>query len=101
MTDGNHNHRFWKWVTGVLSVLLLTAITGYIRSEIKRDQFEKAVMELLVGFGVKQDLMGKRVDKNAQWIVDWSAVLKVPERDQRQDSHIEELTRRVTALEGQ
>jgi len=46
-----------------------------------------------------QGLMGKDVNANAQWIRDWANVLRVPERDQRQDSAIEELKRRLTALE--
>ncbi len=91
MTTGlphNHNGRFWKWVAGVLGVLLVAAIVGLVASIRKMERVQTT-----------QEIMGKDVATNKKWIADWSAVLKVPERDQRQDSNIEELTRRLTALE--
>ncbi len=55
---------------------------------------------------VRQERMGEDVAVNARWIADWYAVLRVPERDQSQDSAIEELirqyeevTRRLRMLE--
>ncbi len=87
--ERNHNHRFWKWVRGILGVLLVTAVVGLVGT-IRQVQHLRTT----------QDLMGKVVEKNTKWIADWYAVLRVPERDQRQDSAIEELTRRLRALEG-
>ena len=46
-----------------------------------------------------QEMMIRSIDVNAQWIRDWSTVLRVPERDQRQDSELEELERRLNMLE--
>ena len=84
----NNNQRFWKWLTGVLGVLLVSSIIALVGT-IKQIEHMKTT----------QDLMGKEVDKNAQWIRDWYNELRVPERDQRQDSAIEELTRRLMVLE--
>lgn len=78
----NHNHRFWKWVTGILGTLLVVAVVT-IAGTIK--QIER--------LQTRQDRMGEDVETNTKWIADWYAVLKVPERDQHQDSAIEELTR--------
>lgn len=90
------NGRVWKWVSGVLGVLLVAAIVGLVTSIRKIERVETT-----------QELMGEDVATNTQWIADWSAVLRVPERDQKQDSDIEalkqqgeELKRRLTVLEG-
>lgn len=86
--SAEHNHRFWKWVSGVLGVLLTTAIIALIGT-IKQVEHLRTT----------QVLMGEAVAENAQWIRDWYNELRVPERDQRQDSAIEELTRRLAVLE--
>ena len=85
----NHNNRFWKWVTGVLGVLLVAAVVALAGTIKQIERLETT-----------QELMADAVEVNAQWIRDWYNELRVPERDQRQDSAIEELTRRLTALEG-
>jgi len=84
----NNNQRFWKWVTGVLSILLVTAIIALVGTIRQIEHLETT-----------QELMDKVVAANAQWIRNWYNELRVPERDQRQDSAIEELTRRITVLE--
>ena len=84
----NYNQRFWKWLTGILGVLLVTAIISLL-----------GMIKQIEHLRTTQESMAKEVDKNAQWIRDWYNELRVPERDQRQDSAIEELTRRLTALE--
>jgi len=89
-TQVNNNQRFWKWLGGVLSMMLVTAVVALV-STIRQIEHIKTT----------QNLMGKEVDKNAQWIRDWYNELRVPERDQRQDSAIEELTRRLRVLEKQ
>jgi len=83
-----NNHRFWKWVSGVLGVLLVASVIALIRSD-------RQITELKT----TQIMMGQAVETNAQWIRDWSTVLRVPERDQKQDSNIEELQRRLFVLE--
>lgn len=85
----NSNQRFWKWVSGVLSVLLVAAVVALIGTIKQIEHIETT-----------QEAMGKAVAANAQWIRDWYNELRVPERDQRQDSAIEELTRRLTMLEN-
>ena len=85
----NHNSRFWKWCSGILGALLVTAVVA-LAGTIRQMEHLKTT----------QEEMAKDVEANAQWIDDWSAVLKVPERDQRQDSAIEELRRRLAILEG-
>ena len=77
------NNQLWKWVAGVLGTLLVAAVVSL-------GTMIRTVGELQV----RQRIMGEDVAKNAQWIADWYAVLRVPERDQSQDSDIEELTRR-------
>ncbi len=84
----NNNQRFWKWITGILGVLLVTAIASLV-----------GTIKQIEHLQTTQELMGKAVAANAQWIRDWYNELRVPERDQRQDSAIEELTRRVAVLE--
>ena len=96
---GNHNHRFWKGVIGVLSILLAGAVFGLVRSEIKRAEDLGEVLKQMEGLRTTQVLMGQQADKSTTWIEDWSSVLKVPERDQRQDDNIEQHERRLTALE--
>ena len=83
------NGRIWKWVSGVLGVLLVTAVVGLV-----------AAIKQMERVATTQESMGKDVEANAQWIRDWSSVLRVPERDQAQDSAIEELRRRLALLEG-
>lgn len=85
----DHNHRFWKWIGGVLSVLLVTAVVALV-----------GTIRQIEHLRTTQELMAKDVAKNTKWIADWSAVLRVPERDQKQDSDIEELKRRLTTLES-
>lgn len=92
----NNNNRFWKWCSGILGALLVTAIVA-LAGTIKQMEHLKTT----------QEEMAKDVEANAKWIDDWSNVLRVPERDQRQDSAIEELRRaateiqrRIAALEG-
>ncbi len=82
-----NNNRLWNWVSGVLCVLLAVSIIGALGT---LRQIQKLV--------TTQVLMGEAVAANAQWIRDWHTVLKVPERDQRQDSDIDELKRRVDTL---
>ena len=82
------NGRLWKWISGVLSVLLVAAIVG-LAGTIKQIEHLETT----------QELMGKAVEDNAQWIRDWSNVLRVPERDQRQDSNIGDIMRRLAILE--
>ena len=90
--SGSHgqtnNHRFWKWVSGILTVVVV-AEGGLL---VKTDR-------QIVALDTKQVAMGIAVSANAQWIRDWSTVLRVPERDQKQDSNIEELKRRLFVLE--
>lgn len=86
-----HNHsngRVWKWCSGVLGILLVAAIVGLVDTIKQIEHLETT-----------QELMGKNVEANAKWIRDWSNVLRVPERDQRQDSNIEDIMRRVALLE--
>lgn len=97
----NHNSRFWKWITGVLGILLVTAAGAMVRSEIKHAEEMGEILKQMEGLRTTQVIMGEQADKSTQWIEDWSLVLKVPERDQRQDSAIEELRRRIVALEKQ
>ena len=86
----NHNQqRFWKWVSGVLGLLLVTSIIALM-----------GTIRQIEHLQTTQLLMGKEVAANAKWIRDWYNKLRVPERDQRQDSAIEELTRRLVVLEG-
>ena len=89
MTDSApNNQRFWKWFAGVLGILLTTAIIA-LANTIKQIEHLKTT----------QELMDKAVAANAQWIRDWYNELRVPERDQRQDSAIKDLTRRIETLE--
>ena len=90
------NNHFWKWVAGVLATLLVAAVVSLV-------SMIRTVGEL----EVRQRIMGEDVEANADWIADWYSVLRVPERDQRQDSDIEEIvrqyeevTRRLRILEG-
>lgn len=75
-------------MTGVLGVLLVTAVVALV-----------GTIKQVAHLQTTQELMGKAVAANAQWIRDWYNELRVPERDQRQDSAIEELTRRLIVLE--
>jgi len=84
----NNNNRLWKIASGILASLLVVAVIALINNG-------QRITELRT----TQVLMAVTVDGNAQWIRDWSTVLRVPERDQRQDSAIEELLRRVASLE--
>ncbi len=82
------NNRLWKWLSGILAVLLTASIIGAI-----------GTLRQIQDIQTTQLLMGKTVIENAKWIRDWSTVLRVPERDQRQDSDIVELKRRMSSLE--
>lgn len=102
-----HNNRFLKWIIGTLSTLLMIAGVALVRNEIKRAEFHAEVMEEIaklraenVALRTIQVRMGKDTNANTQWIVRWYSDLKVPERDQAQDLGIEDLQRRVRALEG-
>lgn len=88
MAENNH-HRVWKWVSGVLGVLLSVSVVGLV-----------GTIREIVELHTTQVAMGRAVEANAQWIRDWSTVLRVPERDQRQDSAIEDLSRRIRRLES-
>ncbi len=87
----NQNHRSWKWITGILGALLVVAITSLI-SNIRNTAVT------LEGLQLRQERMGEDVRRNAQWISDWYAVLRVPERDQQQDSAIEDILRRLELI---
>lgn len=90
-TTPNHNSsRKLQWLSGILVTLLVAAVIGLVTT-----------IQQIQELRTTQVLMGKDVDVNTEWIADWSAVLKVPERDQKQDSNIEELKRRVRILENQ
>lgn len=82
------NNRFWKWVSGILAVLLTASITLAFGT-LKQIQTIQTI----------QDAMERDVAENTKWIDDWARVLRVPERDQRQDSDIVELKRRITMVE--
>jgi len=69
-------------MAGILGTLLVAAI-------ITLGSMIRTVGELQV----RQRIMGEDVESNARWIADWYSVLRVPERDQSQDSAIEELIR--------
>ena len=86
----NHNNRFWKRCSGILATLFVAAVVA-LAGTIRQIEHLKTT----------QEEMAKDVEANAKWIDDWSNVLRVPERDQRQDSAIEELRRRLTTLERQ
>ncbi len=89
-TPNRNSSRLWKWISGVLGGLLTVSIIGTI-----------STIRQIEHLQTTQLLMNQAVGVNAQWIRDWSAVLKVPERDQRQDSAIKELERRLDMLEQQ
>lgn len=88
----NHNGRFWRWVAGVLGTLLVAAVVALFSTM-------RQTGATLVKLDTRQELMNLAVTKNTKWIADWYAVLKVPERDQHQDSAIEENARRIRVLE--
>ena len=114
---GNHNNRLWKWVSGVLSVLLAAVVVGYV-DNIRQVEHIRTTMDLMSitvknlevarveaikareHLGTAQGEMGKAVVVNTQWRDDWYNKLRVPERDQRQDSAIEDIIRRLVILEG-
>ena len=74
----NHNRRFSKLMSGVLCALLVVADVSLI-------QMGRAIGELQVRY--------EDVAKNTQWIADTLSTAYQSERDQHQDSAIEELTR--------
>ena len=84
----NRNNHLWRWVAGILGTLLVAAVVSL-------GTMIRTVGELQV----RQRIMGEDVEANAQWIADWYAVLRVPERDQQQDSAIEEIIRRLEMIE--
>ena len=91
-----NNSHFWKWVAGVLGTLLVAAVVSLV-------SMIRTVGELQV----RQRIMSEDVETNTSWIANWYSVLRVPERDQSQDSAIEdrmyryeEITRRLGILEG-
>ena len=83
----SHNHRVWKIVSGIISGLLLLAIVGMLRMGTQIENLRTT-----------QENMSGDVAENAQWIHDWDAVKKVPERDQKQDDNIDELQRDADEL---
>jgi len=92
----SRNNHIWRWAAGVLGTLLVVAVVSL-------GSMIRTVGELQV----RQQIMAEDVEANAKWIVDWSTVLRVPERDQSQDSAIEQLirqyeevARRLEILEG-
>lgn len=78
--NSNSNGRVWRSVAGVLGTLLVAAVVALFR-----------ISAVVGDLKTRQELMGIDVAKNAQWIVDWSTIRKVPERDQHQDDAIEDL----------
>ncbi len=91
--SGNHNHRFLKWLSTVLGMLLVAAVIALV-STIKQHGVAVAQLQTTVKLIVEETIpaVQKDADKSTKKWEDWAFVLKVPERDQRQDSAIEELT---------
>jgi len=107
---GHNNHRFWKRVSGILAIIVVAEGGLLIRNDrqIALLETKQAAMgetvdthdhRQIATLETKQVAMGKTVDAHEQWIDDWYNKLQVPERDQRQDSNIEELQRRLFVLE--
>lgn len=88
----DRNARTWKWISGLLSVLLGAGILAVADAALD-------TVKQLQDLQTRQVLMGENVAANAQWIKDWHEKLKVPERDQRQDTDIQELKRRMEIIE--
>lgn len=94
-----NNSKHWRWAIGVLSTLLVAAVVALVGT-IKQNADVHTELALVdTKLQTTQESMGGEVDEINQWISDWYNELRVPERDQRQDSDIKELIRRVTALE--
>lgn len=76
-------------MAGVLGTLLVAAVVSLV-----------SMIRTIGELEVRQQIMSVDVEANAQWIVDWYAVLMVPERNQQQDSAIEEIIRRLEIIES-
>lgn len=88
----NHTNRLFKIITTVLCFLFVS-LTLWTANTIR---------DLVIGAAtgrVNYSRDSVLVQDHEQWIDDWYDVLKVPERDERQDSGIEDLKRRVEEIE--
>lgn len=78
----NHNSRLWKWCSGILATLLVAAVIALVRGRMDtiRQIEHLRTVQVLMDKELKE-LKAGPVNDHTQWIADWYAVLKVPERE--------------------
>lgn len=95
ITTLNHNsNRKLQLIIGILATLLIPLLVAGALEVL-------STFRRIEGMRVTGISTSQLAAENAKWIRDWSGVLRVPERDQKQDSNIEELKRRMEMLENQ
>jgi len=110
---------FSKWVAPILGVLVAVLVTWFGSTVWKVDRRveafqatyesdQAAYIHELKSMADDRASVRKNVDANSKWIREWYDTLRVPERDQRQDSAIgtleltmKELKNRIREVERQ
>lgn len=94
-SKNNHTQRLFKILGCISGAVVLMFVSLVVWTANTISDLDIAVAKIKV----RQSADSVLVQTHKLWISDWHDVLKVPERDQAQDSGIEDLTRRVDEIE--
>jgi len=89
MKINNNFNQIRKWFATIVIGLIIVFV-GWLAHGV--NQMETSIN--------RANQLEARVVKLESWIDDWLYVLRVPERDQAQDSKLSELERRIKRLEA-
>ena len=82
-----------KWGLGILSAFIIAFVIWLAHSVNQLQGRESTDRQ-------SREKLESRIEKLESWIDDWYNVLRVPERDQKQDSQILEFRQRIERLEA-